>query len=122
MSVNYSILANNPVWNHKTVVSNATTVPKFVPAAGGNPSSGGAMTVTLPPGGYRTVVISNVGTVNLFLADSTKAPAATDTALGSNGIMLQPGSAITVGVSGADLVLYNPHEVTDGSFVSVSYA
>ena len=122
MSVNYSILANNPVWNPKTVVSDATTVPKFVPAAGGNPSSGGAMIVTIPSGGYRTVVISNVGTVNLFLADSTKMPAATDTELGSNGIMLQPGSAITVGVSGADLVLYNPHEVTDGSFVSVSYA
>ena len=114
MSVNYSILANNPVWNPKTVVSNATTVPKFVPAVGVNPSSGGVMIVT--------VVISNVGTVNLFLADSTKVPIATDTELGSNGIMLQPGSAITVGVSGADLVLLNPHEVTDGSFVSVSYA
>ena len=127
MSVNYSILANNPVWNGNTTISDATAVPKFVAAvgggsgAGGTASSGGAMMVTVPSA-YRTVTISNVGSVNLFLADSSKMPIPTATSLGSNGILLQPGAAITIGLSGADLVLYNQSTVTDGSFVSVSYS
>ena len=121
MSVNYSILANNPVWNGNTTISDATAVPKFVPAAGGNPSSGGALMVTVPSG-YRTVTISNVGSVNLFLADSSKMPSASAVTVSPNGILLQPGAAITIGLSGADLVLYNQSEATDGSFVSVSYS
>ena len=123
MSVNYSILANNPVWNGNTTISDATAVPKFVAAVGGGSGAGGtdSMMVTVPSG-YRTVTISNVGSVNLFLADSSKMPIPTATSLGSNGILLQPGAAITIGLSGADLVLYNQSTVTDGSFVSVSYS
>lgn len=113
MSVNYSILANNPVWNGNTTISDATTVPKFDAAT---PGSGMMLVDVLS--GSRTVLISNVGTVNLFLADSSKTPADGF----KSGILLQPGVAITVGLSGASLILYNGSTTDDGSFVSVSYS
>jgi hypothetical protein len=103
MSVNYSILANNPVWNGNTKVSAATAV---------------AATTTVPvPMALdelepRTVIVSNTGTTNLFL---------TNQAAGTTGILLQPGAAITVGVSGTPLYVRN-NSAGAGEVVSATLA
>ena len=104
MSVNYSILANNPVWNGNTEVSAEVAVAT---------TSHTAVPMSTSKGVARTVVISNVGSVNLFLTNDTSQ---------TSGILLQPGAAITCGVAGAPLSLYNAHATDAGAFVSVSYS
>ena len=102
MSVNYSILANNPVWNGNTKVSGATAVAK---------TGRTLVPIDMVLGEPRTVIISNLGPTNLYLNNDIAA---------TSGLLLQPGAAITVGVSGAALFLYNASAADDGSFVSIS--
>ncbi len=98
MSVNYSILANNPVWNGNTEVSAETAVAT---------TSFAAVPMSTSQGVARTVTISNVGSVNLFLTNDTSQ---------TSGILLQPG-CYSCGVAGAPLSLYNAHAATAGAFV-----
>jgi hypothetical protein len=102
MSVNYSILANNPVWNGNTEVSAATAVAT---------TNRTEVPIDMELGEPRTVIISNLGPTNLYLNNSVTA---------TTGLLLQPGAAITVGVSGAALWLYNASAADAGSFVAIS--
>ena len=79
---------NNPVWTKGTKVVGPTTV------------SGGVDTVTHD----GTVTISNQGPVNMFVtANHSGTPAA------GNGILMQPGAALTLGLDGGAVIQLTPN-------------
>ena len=102
MSVNSALLANNPVWTSETVTLVLPPIGVWpgpaVPPATNPPFPIGLPLATISA--WRSVTISNVGPVNVWLGGYFEA-----------AILLQPGAAITIPLgSGAEIFM---HDLSD---------
>ena len=104
MSVNSALLANNPVWASETVAL-------VLPPVGVWPGPGTPFPVNLPLGAWRSVTVSNVGPVNVWLGSYFAA-----------AILLQPGAAITIPLgSGAEIYMHDLSSPGVGTIGIVGY-